>query len=306
MLIENKEIEKASDIIQEVQIETYGSIEKKEKIDYLLYQTWVMFIKKDYIRMFILAKKIEPKHLHEKGLEEQKIRYHQLMILYYLYERNYLEIANSYKIIYDCLNENNSIEEKLRIKQVSIENFIWFLLISPYSNHKVDLLNITKEFYLRELESNQVLFLYVQVFTVNEVFPLYSEKLWEDVKRFEPFRKTPDIDNPEAHFDRLQKEIIHHNLKVVEMYYARITLIRLAELCNVKAELVETEIADMVCNGLLRAKIDRIVGIVDFRRQMQPHDYLNDWSSDIKSLLVLTEETCHLINREYVVHTKTK
>eukprot|EP00829_Urostomides_striatus_P007275 TRINITY_DN1803_c0_g1_i1.p2 TRINITY_DN1803_c0_g1~~TRINITY_DN1803_c0_g1_i1.p2 ORF type:complete len:343 (+),score=66.12 TRINITY_DN1803_c0_g1_i1:102-1130(+) len=304
MLMENKDIEKAADIIQEVQIETYGSIEKKEKLDYLLYQVWIMLVKKDYVRTYILGKKIDPPHLNEKGLEDQKIKYYQLMILYYLHESMYLEIALAYKTIYDCLRDNAPIEEKLKIKQVAFENFVWFLLLAPYTNHKIDLLQIANNFYKRELEANPGLDFHIQAFLTNEVIPLYSPKLWDEIKNFEPFRKTEGIEHPEAHFDCLQKEIIHHNLKVVEMFYTRITLKRLAELCNVNPDLVETEIAEMVCNGRLRAKIDRILGIVDFRRQMQPHDYLNDWSFDIKTLLGLVEETCHLINREHVVHTK--
>lgn len=60
----------------------------------------------------------------------------------------------------------------------------------------------------------------------------------------------------------------------------------------------------MVINNLLKAKIDRIEKIVDFRGQMQPNDYLNDWASDIKKLLFIVEDTCHLINREHVIHQK--
>ena len=69
MLLEQKEYNKAADIIQEVQIETYGSIDKKDKLDYILYQVWIMLLNKDYVRMFLISKKIDPPHLNDKGLE---------------------------------------------------------------------------------------------------------------------------------------------------------------------------------------------------------------------------------------------
>jgi 26S proteasome regulatory subunit N5 len=301
LLIERKDLNKASEIIQEVQIETYGSLDRKEKLDFILYQVWIMYAKSDYVRMYIISKKIDPPHLNDKGLEEQKIKYYQLMILYYLNEGMHLEIAQAYKTMYDCLKANNDIETKLKIKQLSFENFIWFLLISPYTNHKIDMLHNAAKNEIKELEANPILNHYVSAFLLEEIYPI---QLFEDVKSFEPFRKSESIQNPVKHFECLQKEFIQKDLKVVEKYYSRITIDRLAELCNVSTEIIEKEIADMVCNKRLRAKIDRIAKIVDFRRQMQPHDYLNDWNYDLKSMLSLVEETCHLINREHVINAK--
>lgn len=304
MIIENNDLEKASEIIQEVQIETYGAIDKKEKIDYILYQVSVMLLKKDFVRTYILTKKIDPLHLNDKGLEQQKIKYYQLVIQYYLHEKMYQEVANSFKVLYDTLRDHADMEEKYKLKQTAFCNYILFLLLSPYSNQKVDFLNISERFYKKELEAIPLLNEAVRGFLTKEVIPLHPEKLWENFQLYEPFSKTSIMPNTAFHFECLQKEIIHHNLKVVEGYYSRITMKRLAELCNASPEAVETEIAEMVYDGRMRAKIDRIQGIIDFRRQMQPHDCMNDWGADIKTLLELVEETCHLINRENVIHGK--
>lgn len=304
MLLASKQVDKAADIIQEVQIETYGSIDRKEKLNYILYQIWIMLLKKDYVRTYIISKKIDPPHLNEKGLEEEKIQFYKLMILYYLHEKQHIDIAKSYKSIYDTIKDNATLDAKLKIKKSSFENYVWFLLLAPYSNEKVDFLNITNTFYRKELEANPILDEHVKYYLAREVIPLYSDKLWQKVSNYEPFKKTDVMENAALHFECLQKELIHHNLKVVEMYYSRITMERLATLNNVTVDVIETEVSEMVCNKLLRAKIDRIVGIVDFRRQMQPHDTMNEWSTDIKALLNLVEETCHLINREHVIHNK--
>lgn len=262
-----------------------------------------MLIKKDYTRTYIISKKIDPPHLNEKGLEEQKINYYKLMVLYYLHEKQHINIARAFKTIYDVLRENPAIEEKMHLMKSAFDNYVLFLLLSPYSNEKVDFMNITQTFYKKELEANPLLNEHVAGFLTNEIIPLYPDKLWLQLGSYEPFKKGA-MENSEFHFIQFQRGIIHHNLKVAEMYYTRINMERLAVLNNVSIDKIEEEISDMVCNGLLRAKIDRIVGIVDFRRQMQPHDFMNDWSSDIKSLLNLVEETCHLINREHVIHTK--
>ena len=157
-----------------------------------------------------------------------------------------------------------------------------------------------RSYYKKELESNELLNQFIKEHLNNEVIPLFSDKLKEQLSGYEPFKK--DTENSEIHFKGLERGIIHHNLKVVEMYYTRINIARLATLSNINSAWMEEEISEMVCKGLLRAKIDRISGIVDFRRQMQSHDYMNDWGSDIKALLNLVDETCHLINREHVMH----
>lgn len=302
MLIEQNEIDKAAEIIQEVQIETYGSLEKKEKLDYILYQVWIMLLKKDYVRTYIISKKIDPPHLNDKGLEEQKVKYYNLMIEYYLHEKLHMDVARAYKMIYDTVKDNDELEGKLHIRKSSFENYILYLALAPYSNEKVDFLNITDKFYKKGLDADPILNELVRGLLTNEIIPLQSDRLFQNVSKYEPFKK--ETVNCELHFKTLERGIIHHNLKVVEMYYTRITIKRLAVLNNIATEFLEEEISSLVCDRLLRAKIDRILGIVDFRRQMQPHDYMNDWSGDVKSLLNLVEETCHLINREHVIHTK--
>lgn len=64
----------------------------------------------------------------------------------------------------------------------------------------------------------------------------------------------------------------------------------------------EHEIADMVIHKRIYAKIDRIKGVVTFKKEKFVNDSLNDWNSDIKSMLRKVETTCHLIHREQVVH----
>ena len=43
-------IDEAAKIIQEIQIETYGSLENSEKVDFILYQMKLVLARQDYIR----------------------------------------------------------------------------------------------------------------------------------------------------------------------------------------------------------------------------------------------------------------
>jgi len=50
------------------------------------------------------------------------------------------------------------------------------------------------------------------------------------------------------------------------------------------------------------AKIDRPAGLVTFAPKVSPEETLSAWSSDLGSLLSLVERTCHLINKENMLH----
>lgn len=57
------------------------------------------------MRCQILSRKISKKHLNEKGLEKQKITYHQFMIRYFVHEKMHLDVAKSYQTIYDTYHK---------------------------------------------------------------------------------------------------------------------------------------------------------------------------------------------------------
>ena len=93
---EDGRTEEATKLVQEIQIETYGSLTTVEKVDFILYQMKLVLLRRDFVRCQILSRKISKKNLAEKGLERQKIQYFRFMIQYYIHERNTLEGAKSY------------------------------------------------------------------------------------------------------------------------------------------------------------------------------------------------------------------
>jgi len=60
----------------------------------------------------------------------------------------------------------------------------------------------------------------------------------------------------------------------------------------------------MIFDKIIFARIDRLVGVVDFVRKQNENEILNHWIGDIHNLLGLVDSTCNLINREHEVHCK--
>lgn len=304
---EDGELDEATDTIQEVQIETYGSMEKKEKLEYILYQLKLVLLRKDYVRTQIILKKISRKGLEEKGLEKIKIDYYGQIIEYYNHEKDTLEVARCYQTIYNTMqkveeDKESELSYEQAVKNKNFENFAVYLMISPYSHEQVDLLNIVNTRYSRELEANPVLEKFVHKFLLSELMPLDEDNVKSQLGGYEPFQAQTEF--ADEHLDNLFKQIIQHNLRVIEKYYTRIRLDRLSPLIGVGIDRTEQEIADMVINKRIVAKINRIDGIVKFGKKEFTNDTLNTWNYDIKSLLSKIDTTCHLINRERVVYDK--
>ena len=156
-LEEDGKAEEGTKIIQEIQIETYGSLEVSEKVEFILYQMKLVLMRRDFVRCQILSRKISKRHLNEKGLEKLKIGYWQYMIQYYIHEKMVLEAGKAYQTIFDTINKaeaelKTELNTDGKLDQLSFQNFVIFLLISPYENEKVDMLHIMEKEYARELE----------------------------------------------------------------------------------------------------------------------------------------------------------
>ena len=105
------------------------------------------------------------------------------------------------------------------------------------------------------------------------------------------------------HLIELIRQLVQHNIKVIEKYYSRVSLQRMSQLLCVSMERTENELGDMVVNKRIQAKINRMDGIVIFSSRKQfPNEALNNWNKDLTTTLDKIEETCHLIAREMVVH----
>ena len=70
---EEGNITEAANIIQELQVETYGSMDKREKVELILEQMRLCLAKQDYIRTQIISKKISTKFFDDESAQVWKI-----------------------------------------------------------------------------------------------------------------------------------------------------------------------------------------------------------------------------------------
>ena len=312
--IMNNEKDEAAKLIQDVQIEAFGSLETEYKIEYILFQMQVLIDKGDYIRTLIVSNKIKRNHLDDEGIELLKIRFFRLMILYYMHEKNYLETSKCYKTLYDFIKSINEkladVEEKnLEIKpkvldnyiqakkdndlQQIFENYILFLSICPPELETKNMLNELLIKYKKDLDKNKTL-LYIVEKRLSDDIILIDNNLFNRFKDFEIFKKNPEL------IKLFRKYWIQHDLSIFEKFFAKVHIQRICKMTLVPDDEIESEIADMVINNYIYARINRIEKIVNFRKETDHHDVLDNFNYDMDSLLKKIEETCHIINKEYL------
>ena len=130
-----------------------------------------------------------------------------------------------------------------------------------------------------------------------ELMPLDEAEIESQMSQFEPF--AAQTRNNKQHMRELIRQLIQHNLRVIERYYSKIRLERLAVLVGVSLQRAEQEVCDMVVNKGVMAKINRLEGIVVFNYKLQQtNDKLSSWNADVRTTLDKIEATCHLISRD--------
>lgn len=63
------EITVASDLLQDLQVETFGSMERREKVDFILEQMRMLKVQLDWEKLGIVSKRINVKWLSEPDHE---------------------------------------------------------------------------------------------------------------------------------------------------------------------------------------------------------------------------------------------
>lgn len=296
-------IAEAADILQELQVETFGSMEKKEKVEFILEQMRLCLAKKDFIRTQIISKKINTKFFEEAGTTELKLKYYQLMIEVDEHEGSYLAICKHYRAVYDTTEiKENQEKAKEALKYVSL-----YLVLSPYDNDQSDMIHhVREDKLLNEIPKYQDL---LKQFTTNEVIqwkPFCQQ--YESELKFGSAGSPPTnvfntkLEGGAKRWADLKNRVVEHNIRVMAKYYTRIRMKRMGELLDLTEAEIEEFLSTLVVNKTVEAKIDRLEGIVNFTQQKDPNDILNDWSFNINTLMSLVNKTNHLITKEEMVH----
>lgn len=323
------DLKAAMDILCELQVETFGSMDRREKTEFILAQVALCIENGDWTQASILSRKISTRYLSRKPkktpeqLEKEKkdreekikrgeevpeekvddttdlkLRYYEQQILLAKHDDKYLDVCKHYRQVLDT----EAVEEDPSKLQPVLQRIIYFVILAPHDNEQHDLLHrIFRDTRNTQVPNDAQL---LKLFTVHELMR------WPEVaKEFGPHLCSTDVfdsqpnqsdDEGKAHqrWQDLRKRVIEHNVRVVAKYYTRIGMRRLTQLLDLTEDETEKYISELVCSKTVYARIDRPARVVSFAKPRDVDDVLNEWSSNMKSLLGLLERVDHLITKE--------
>ncbi|KAM3551727.1 hypothetical protein MY1884_007572 [Beauveria asiatica] len=324
---EQGDLKAATEVLCELQVETFGSMDRREKTEFILAQVALCIESGDWTQAGILGRKISTKYLSRKSkktdeqLEKEakerekkkargeevpeekeddttdlKLRYYEQQIMLAKHEDKYLEVCKHYRQVLDT----EAVEEDPSKLHPVLQRIIYFVILAPYDNEQHDLLHrIHKDSRNSQVSLDAEL---LQLFTIHELMR------WPEVaKKFGPHLCSTDVfdakasssdDRAHQRWQNLRKRVIEHNVRVVAKYYTRIQMGRLTKLLDLTEDETEKYISELVTLKTVYARIDRPARIVSFSKPRDADDVLNEWSHNMKSLLGLLERIDHLITKE--------
>jgi len=296
----NGDIGAACDMIQDVHVETFGSLSKKEKADYILEQIRLNLARKDFIRSLIQSRKMNRKTIEEDGFEDVKSTFYSYMIEYHTQEKDAWEICNCYYKLYEVALKQSMKE----VASDALKSCILHLVLSKYDIEQVDMMHRIKKLTDDNKEGGmEVYHSALVLFTTKEIIAYPFEG--QDALEANPSLGSGPTGGDEVknHFLKtFHARIIEHNIRVVATYYTSVRVSRLCTLINISQDELETFLSDMFASGDIAVKIDRPAGVINFSSIRPTEAILSDWSSDITKVLNMIESTSHLINRENMIY----
>ncbi|KZF19288.1 hypothetical protein L228DRAFT_251409 [Xylona heveae TC161] len=320
----------AADILCELQVETFGSMERREKTEFILQQVSLCIENDDWTQAGVLIRKVStryfarkpkktPEQLEKENKEREekeknrsvddppvekdddvtdlKLRYYELQILLAKHDDKYLDACKHWRQVLDT----QVVEENPEHLRLALQHVIHFIILAPHDNEQSDLLHrIQKESRNSLVPEDAAL---LKLFTIPELmrWPMVSQKFGPHLCSTDVFDAEPNQSADPKSYQRwtdLRKRVIEHNVRVVAKYYTRIKVGRLCQLLDLTEEETEKYISDLVTAKTIYAKIDRPARVVNFAKPRDADDVLNEWSGNMSSLLDLLERIDHLITKE--------
>lgn len=214
-------------------------MDKREKLEFILYQMKIMLKKKDYVRFYIISKKINENNINDDEIADLKIIYYSYKAIYFNYEGKFSECSKAYKTIWQTLKTTKKMIPQTLDFNFSasfndvLSNYIGFLALQPYS--------IENHAELKGLSEKEEIEKYSEF--LNLINKLLSEEIIScnisdyNTSAFELFRDS--YENTSSHLEELKRMLVQHNVRIISKYYGELTLTRVSELLKVDREYCE-------------------------------------------------------------------
>lgn len=295
--LDKGDLDKATDVLCDLQVETYSLMPFSTKIAYILDQVKLTLQKKDFAQAKILSRKILLKTLRgfDKA-DEYKATYLGYLLEISKHEHDYATIVQNLLLLIEIPQI-----QKLPEYKAILTSTVYYIILSPYDNHLLDLIHkiMANASFAKHTEKD--VFRLLETFTTDEL--IHHEVLEKEYR--ERFGES-EVFASEFNRTSLQKRIIEHNLRIVDKFYLCIRLERLAQLLQLSEQETESCVSDLVNKGMISAKMNRPQGLIQFVKRgvgnADVNDVMNGWLHDVEKLLEEVDSIGHLINKEEMMH----
>jgi 26S proteasome regulatory subunit N5 len=302
---ENK-LEEAWNYLMELQVETYGSMEMLEKVQFLLYQMKLSVQRKDFVRASIISKKISIKFFDNKSdeIQNMKIEYYKYMVEIGLQETNYLDVCRHYRALFETAKIQ---ADKDKMKEV-LKCVVLFIVLTPHGNEQWDLLH--RVHLIRQMELIPEYNNLIELFINEEVIPWkevilakYETLLRQGVPGISPTHVFSNSEEGNKRWKSFHERVGEHNMRMVAKYYTQISFDRMAEILEYPVDEMESFLCNLIVTGIIPdAKIHRPSRIINLRARRADIETLDQWGSNVKKLTDILNKVSHLILKEDMVH----
>uniref|UniRef100_A0A5S6QAQ7 PCI domain-containing protein n=1 Tax=Trichuris muris TaxID=70415 RepID=A0A5S6QAQ7_TRIMR len=303
---EEGNLEEAKSILLDLQIESCGSMNKREKVNVLLYQLRLCVELGDFVHATMVSKKISPKVFtnDDHELETMHVQYQELMIKVAMHENNYFAICRHYL----TMSKIPVVKEDKSKHEMVLKNFILYALLSPHNGEQFSLLNhiLTEKVFEQLPEYRNLVQLFVRQELLN--WQREVEAPYEDLLR----RGTPSSpatgifdsssESGRAHWEDFKLRAAEHSMRMIAKYYSQISLFRMAELLDWDINATEEFLCRLINNGTITgAKINRPSVTVRFTLDTMLEESLDNWVSCNSMLMNKMSKAAHLISKEQML-----
>lgn len=116
-------VQEATSLMHDLQVETFGGLSKKEKVEFLLEQMRLGILNKDFMKTEIISRKISNKFFQNRENEvykylkkDLKLKYCQLMIELALNAKKYNDCSSLYYEMSDIHSSGHENEKAIQVK----------------------------------------------------------------------------------------------------------------------------------------------------------------------------------------------
>ncbi|XP_071650694.1 26S proteasome non-ATPase regulatory subunit 12 [Temnothorax longispinosus] len=289
------DIASAAVVMLELQVETYGSMSRREKASLILEQMRLCLAKQDFMRTQIIAKKINVKFFSDENDEETqtlKLKYYDLMMELARHEGWHLELCRHNRAVL----ETPTIRDDPEKRHIALSRAVLYLVLAPHEPEQADLTHrLLADKLLDEIPTyKELLRLFVnpELIKWSGLCEIYER----DLRSTEVFSSSTEEGC--KRWADLRNRVVEHNIRIMAKYYTKITLTRMAELLDLPTEETEACLCNLVETGVINARTDRPAGVVRFTGTQEPAALLDTWAASLSKLMGLVNHTTHLIHQE--------